>query len=189
MADDWESALRKLTRVIPSEGIKTTVLDAMRSDLADRAAALIMASAADTMLQGAIVYILGLNRQHQINAFFYSDGPFATFDRRIVGASNLNVVGPRTTTNLKVIKNVRNVFAHALSNVSFSSDQIIKACYKIKLSDTSQFFVDQEEERKIRFIFGFACDEIFRTMLEDIEHKWIFGHLPRQILPDTPMLP
>jgi hypothetical protein len=87
MADDWESALRKLTRAPPSEGIKTTVLDAMRSDMADRAAALIMASAADTMLQGALVYILGLDRPDQINAFFYSDGPFSTFDRRIVGAS------------------------------------------------------------------------------------------------------
>jgi hypothetical protein len=58
--------------------------------------------------------------------------------------------------NLKVIKNVRNVFAHALSNVSFSSDQKIKACNKIILNNKSQLFVDKEKERKIRFTFGFA---------------------------------
>lgn len=130
MADDWESALRKLTRDQPPRGGSTStfVTDAMNGDLSDRAAALVMASIADATLQGAIAMVLRLHAQDQFNAMFYGDGPFSTFDRRIIGASTLKIIGPVTSTNAKVIKNVRNVFAHAMSDVTFLSEPISRAC-------------------------------------------------------------
>jgi len=114
--------------------------------------------------------------------------------RPLTGASSarshlINLIGPTAKMNLKIIKDVRNVFAHAFSNVNFSSDEIANACSRIKLNDQSKFFVDHEEIRKIRFTFGFACDEIYRTFLNHIGVQWITGQLPRQILPEAQMLP
>jgi hypothetical protein len=184
MADNWESALRKLTREAPKSEVMTTVLDAMRGDLPDRPAALVMAAAADITVQGALVYALALN-QAQILALFYGDGPFASFDKKIVAAFNLSVFGPTTTNNL----NVRNVFAHALSDVSFTSDAIVRACNRIRLDKTSQFFVDNEEARKTRCMFGYACNSMYQGILTLLGVEIMVRGGRRKTILDHPILP
>jgi hypothetical protein len=188
---DWESALRKLTRKPPAEGAKTFVLDAMRGDASDRAAALTMASAADAALQGAIAYALGLREAQEFNGMFFGEGLFATFDRRIAAASALNLTGPIANKNATIIRNIRNVFAHAMSDVSFADDPIVKACGRIKLSTNNQFFVDHEETRKIRYAFGYACNEIYSGIFARIGPSLIGAshRSTRKILPDLPILP
>ncbi|MDE2476078.1 MAG: hypothetical protein KGO48_13575 [Alphaproteobacteria bacterium] len=189
MGDDWESALRKLTRETPTAKIKTLVLDTMHSDIPDRPAALVMAAAADTMVQSALVYALALKEPKQVLDLFYGDGPFSTFDKKIVAAASLKVVGARTVANLKVIKNVRNVFAHALTDVSFGSGPIERACARIKLSKKSELLLELVTGRKTRFIFGHACNEIFQGVLSYCGTKWLTGDMGKRSLLDHPILP
>ncbi|GAC1572673.1 MAG: hypothetical protein NVS3B5_01680 [Sphingomicrobium sp.] len=187
---DWESALRQLTRKPPSEGAKTLVLDAMRGDAGDRAAALVMASAADATIQGAIAYALGLKQPEQFS-IFYNEGLFTTLDRRIAAASTLKLIGPVASKNARIIKGVRNVFAHAMADVSFADDPIVKACGRIKLTSANQFFVDQAGNKKTRYIFGYACQEIYSGILGRIGMGLMGISAPqaREVLPDLPILP
>lgn len=187
---NWKYALLQHTRKPPSEGAKTLVLDAMRGDIGDRAAALVMASAADAAIQGAIAYALGLKQPEQFS-MFYNEGLFPTFHGRITAAATLNLIGTIASTNARIVKDVRNVFAHAMSDVSFADDPIVKACDRIKLTTTSQFFVDQEGTKKTRYIFGYACQEIYSGILGRIGMVLIGISAPqaREVLPNLPMLP
>jgi hypothetical protein len=63
MADDWESALRNLTRKPPEEGSKNAVLNSMIGNDSDRAAALVMASFVEASLPIGIILVLGINDQ------------------------------------------------------------------------------------------------------------------------------
>ncbi len=190
MSGDWESDLRKLTREAPSENIKRLVLDAMHSDIPDRSAALTMAVGAEIGLQGMLVYALSLRDPKKILKLFYGNGLFSSFDSKISAALNLNVIGTLAYENLCVIKNVRNVFAHALSEVSFDSEPISKACKRIKLLDkNSQFFVDNEEAKKYRLVFGYSCNEIFQKSLNHFSVKWLTGEYDKRSLIDAPILP
>jgi hypothetical protein len=183
---NWESALRRLTRKPPSEGAKTLILDAMRGDTDDRGAALVMASAADAAILGAIAYALGLKQPAQFS-IFYDEGNFSTFHRRIAFASTRKLIGPVASENARIVKAVRNVFAHAMSDVSFADDPIVKACGRIKLTITNQSFVDQEGTKKTRYAFGYACQEIYSGILGRIGMGLIGTSAPQAT--DLPILP
>jgi hypothetical protein len=58
MADDWESALRKLTRKPPSSEVMQTITAAMRGCADDRSAALLSAALADAAILSAIANAL-----------------------------------------------------------------------------------------------------------------------------------
>ena len=189
MADDWESALRKLTRETPKTEVMDAVMNAMRGDLPDRPSALVMSAATDVAIQLALVYALSINTQDRVNSMFYGDGPFSAFDKKIVAAFNLSIVGPTTATNLKVIKGVRNVFAHSLMEVTFSANQIVRACARIKLTKASQLPVDIENERKTRFLFGCACNEIYQGILQFVSGQIMAGEMGRRKLLSSPILP
>jgi len=186
MADDWKSALRMLIRRAPSEQVVNTIIEDMRSNSSDRAAALLAAALADTALVGAIAYASQLD-QSEINRLFWKrGGKFATFDSRIKRAAQLGVIGPKTVENLDVIRVVRNVFAHAMSPVEFTTPEIETACARLSVSDNAAFFVDREPQRKARYRYCYACDDVFRSILGTITANWIVG------LPPTPggsMLP
>jgi hypothetical protein len=155
------SSLRKLTRRHPEEGSTHAVLRAMQGDLDDRAAALTMASLVDGALLAAISALLRIAEQKLFGDLFYQAGPFASFDQRIVACRALRIIGQRATHNLYVIKDLRNVFAHAMSGVSFASPEIKDACDKLILSDDAKLFVVKETEKPVRFTFGCACQEIY----------------------------
>jgi hypothetical protein len=88
---------------------------------------------------------------------------------------------------LRVIRLVRNVFAHAMVEVTFTTPEIVAACHEIVLSPNAQFFVDQESQREIRYRFCYGCDPVFRGLLGFLARPFIFGTPP--IKPSQPILP
>ena len=182
----WEDGLRRLYRATPSQDIQSTVINIMRGPADDRSAALAAAAMADT---GLMAGILAVPPQPKgVEALFWAKkAKYPTFDKRIRKATQLGLIGPQTEKNLRVIRLVRNVFAHAMVEVTFTTPEIVAACHEIVLSPNAQFFVDQESQREIRYRFCYGCDPVFRGLLGFLARPFIFGTPP--IKPSQPILP
>lgn len=192
MANDWESALRKLTRRPPNEGAKTAVRDALYGKDSDRGAALIMAALVDASLIIPIALSLGLRETDDItNNFWNERGLFSSFDARSQMVGLLGILGEKSSSNIRVIRLVRNAFAHAMSEITFASSEIERACSRLHLSETDNFFVEQIDKDhkalKNRQRFGRACDQIYQGLLTSAVMPWVSGNL--QTLPALPILP
>ncbi len=116
-------------------------------------------------------------------------GPLATFEAREVMVSALGLIGEETSKNLVVIRRIRNCFAHAMSDINFNSPEIVRACNRLKLADKWQFFVDQAQEKKTRYKFGYACHTIYHRLMHFIGIDFARGIPPQRTLPDSPILP
>lgn len=192
MADDWESALRNLTRKPPDEGSKNAVLNSMIGNDSDRAAALVMTSFVESSLPIGIILVLGINDQANIKKLFLERGILATFEARAQMATLLGIFGPEAQENLKVIRLVRNAFAHSMVDINFTTKEIDRACNRLTLSKNDDFFVrrlkeSNEKEKTNRTTFGYACDSIYQSMLFLGLNRILTGS-PR-ILLDSPVRP
>jgi DNA-binding MltR family transcriptional regulator len=189
MADDWTSALRKLTREPPSKEVTSAVLNSMRGGDSDRGAALTMASLADTALNGIILWGTGVKEIEAIRGLFMGDrAPFGTFDAKIKVAWYFGLIGPKAYSNLAVIREVRNVFAHAMSDVTFDDKAIMRACERLQLSEQSTFFCNNVTDNRNRHKFGYVCDEIYRASFR-VLIGFVTGHGLQRRLPEQPALP
>ncbi len=186
MADDWESALRKLTRKPPSSEVMQSIITAMQGVADDRSAALLSAALTEGAIISAIAFVLRPDEATR-KLLFLEGGPFSDFDKRIIGSCALRLIGDKTAANLKVIRAVRNVFAHCMSGVLFDAPEIERACNRLTVSTNSAFFINLEATRKSRYRFCYACDEIFRGLLNYAGTMWITGQ--PGTLPDHPILP
>lgn len=163
-------ALQKLIRTPPQAEVKRAILNAMESQDHDRGVALAMVSLVDASLVGVIAYVEDMSQNEIINIWSgekpnWYQGEIRTFSDRIEEAFKQKLIGQRTKDNLQLIREIRNVFAHALSDVTFSHPIIDCACSGIKLSQNSRSFVDHENIRKARYRYGFACHEIYSALL------------------------
>jgi hypothetical protein len=186
MADDWESALRKLTREPPSSEAMQAIMTAMQGDINDRSVALLSAALTETAVRSAIAYILHPNETIS-KRLFARDGPFSDFNSCICGAAALRLIGDKTTANLDVIRAVRNVFAHCMSDIRFNTPEIERACNRLTVSNNAAFFIDRNQERKNRYRYCYACDDIFRSLINYVGTMWITGQ--PGTLRDYPVLP
>jgi hypothetical protein len=181
----WEDGLLKLMREPPSDRIKQAILDIMRSSADDRSAALTVAALADT---GIMVGIVAVLRPNDINSLFWNkNAKHNTFDKRITKAGSLGLIGTETSKNLKVIRLVRNAFAHSMTEVAFTTPEIEAACALLTLSKNAQFFCDREDEHRTRYRYCYACNTIFRGLLGYAVARWI-THSPAG-RPTQPILP
>jgi hypothetical protein len=67
-------------------------------------------------------------------------GPFNTFDQKITMAFAFRIFDEATKDNIKIIKNIRNVFAHAKKLVDFDDPLISAEIKKIKVPGYSKRF-------------------------------------------------
>ncbi|MBU6297254.1 MAG: hypothetical protein KGJ79_02935 [Alphaproteobacteria bacterium] len=97
----------------------------------DRGAAIMLASNVQMTLKTALLAYLDLD--HFSNELFGHDSaPLATFENQIRMAHALGIIGDKTRTNLKLIKSVRNAFAHAIHPITFESPEIVDACARLE---------------------------------------------------------
>ena len=96
-------------------------------------------------------------------------------------------IGIRTKSNLDVIRNVLNAFAHSMIEVTFTTLPVATACGMLALPEDAKFFVEKETERKSRWQYCYACDAIFRVLLEHAASNWLLTGPPSK--PSQPILP
>jgi hypothetical protein len=186
----WKTALRALSQKSPSKDIAQTILNTMRSEADDRTTAIVAAAFVEVSLVGPIAQITGISGQKAITELFWDrESLFATFSRKIEGATLLRVIGAETASNLEVIRHVRNAFAHSLSDVSFTTPEVERACARLTLSSKADFFVAQEQKRKTRYRYCYACDGVFRPLLNYVAAPFVTGTPRPAGLPSRPVLP
>jgi len=124
----------------------------------------------------------------EVNELFWNqNAKYGTFYKRIFKAAELGLIGLDTESNLEVIRNVRNVFAHSMIDLTFATPEISAACDRLTISNDAQFFIDQENERKTRYRYCYACDAVFRGLLAYASAQWLtFGPAQK---PSQPILP
>ncbi len=66
-----------------------------------------------------------------IDELFNGFGPFATFSQRIKAAYALGYIDKNTKSNLELIREVRNSFAHNFKIKSFDNPRITSLCNKL----------------------------------------------------------
>jgi hypothetical protein len=171
---DWRSDLKMLQRRPPSKNIMQTIINVMSSDTDDRAAAILAGSLVEVSLVGPIALIT--RRQEHIEQDFWRTGaPHRWFANKIIKAASLGIIGPQTTSNLEVIRLVRNAFAHSLSEIEFTTPEVERACSQLTLSRNAEFFVTGEPTRKARYRYCYACDAVFRGLLAYVLLPWVAG--------------
>jgi hypothetical protein len=104
-------------------------------------------------------------------------GKYGTFDKKIDGALALDLIGHETKHNLEIVRCVRNVFAHSMADVRFTTPPIRAACDLIR--SPPGLPKERFRSRKSRFAYCQICDRIFRIFLGSAALRWIAPGDPR----------
>lgn len=183
---DWQSDLKMLQRRPPSKNVMQTIINVMSSDTDDRAAAILAAALVETSLIGPIA--LTTRNEAWIKKLFWKRfARWDTFDKRIKEAERLGLIGPQTTSNLEVIRLVRNAFAHSLSEIEFTTPEVERACSVLKLI-RPELLATPEPTRQARYHYCYACDAVFQAMIAYVGVPWATG-TGRPGPPARPVLP
>jgi hypothetical protein len=126
----------------------------------DRGACLLIAAQLENELEAAIVSALPKMQSDIRREMFEQDGPLATFSRKICMAAALGIIGPKTRDNFRIIRHVRNAFAHAKIPIGFETKEVADACSELHLIDPlAPFSVRQHTNTHegIRPLFNDVC--------------------------------
>jgi hypothetical protein len=101
-------------------------------DLDARAAALILSSLADNLLETCIaLHFVQLSKVRFNRMFRAPTAPLGTFSAKIAVAFALGIINSEVRSQLDRIRRIRNAFAHAMLTVSFEETPIAKECKKL----------------------------------------------------------
>ena len=112
----------------------------------DRAAAILVAAALEQYLRAMILLYLPNRDGDTSEKLLGNGGALSSFYNNIHLAYAMGLIDTITKEDLNTIRNVRNVFAHAMGHVSFETLEIKQECerlkttaeYKIPTLDTTQ---------------------------------------------------
>lgn len=90
----------------------------------DRSAAIIASAIVETVLGKLIIVHLSRKEPYLLGQLFNQRGPLSDFHSKILVATAFRVVSPNTAAELHRIRAIRNVFAHATSEVTFDTKEI-----------------------------------------------------------------
>jgi hypothetical protein len=172
--EQWQRDLHDLTRKPPAQGVKGVVLRIMRSRIDDRSTALTCGAFAEMGLAAGLAMVQQPNQKQIIEWFWEPGGKYATFDKKIKQAHALHLIGPKTKNDLDVVRRVRNVFAHSMADVRFTTPAIRMACQLIQGQP-----ILPKSSRRFRFAYCQTCDLVFRIFLGHAALRWITLADPR----------
>jgi hypothetical protein len=105
----------------------------------DRVAAIMGAALVENSLMSVIGVALVDNFSD--NALFHDQGaPFGTFRARIIAGRALGLFNEQVATELDIVRDIRNQFAHALLSIDFEHEDIAARCGQL----TDHFLFDDE---------------------------------------------
>ena len=122
-----EFALRQLKAMIHADAVNTTsYIDQMRGE-SDRGAIILAATLIDDALKVALERALnGLNSDERARMFDYK-GALGGFSSRITMVKALKLIPRKHAGEIEIIKEMRNVAAHAHLDVTFDTPQVRQA--------------------------------------------------------------
>jgi hypothetical protein len=129
----------------------------------DRSFCLLLSSMLENDLDRAIDARIGQTLELR-KGLYEQDGPLGTFSRKITMAAALQIIGPTTQANFRVIRNIRNAFAHSKIPIAFTTREVSAVCadlVRINIFEPPEE-VDQSSDMTARERFATVVHE---TML------------------------
>jgi hypothetical protein len=124
-------SLHELSRQLPSGDEYATFIDSLH-EIDARAAALVLASFIDSMLERAIDLNFLLLSRKKDNALFRDKGaPLSSFSAKIAVAHALGIFDDEYRDQLDRFRAIRNTFAHAIRPFDFNEPTIATECLKL----------------------------------------------------------
>jgi hypothetical protein len=128
-------ALRKLSYALPNEEHQHEFERQMEPGTSDRGACLLIVAQLKNELEAAILSAMPKMQSDLRREMLEQDGPLATFSRKISMAAALGIIGPKSRYNFRIIRHVRNAFAHAKLPIGFETKEVADVCGELHIID------------------------------------------------------
>jgi hypothetical protein len=129
------SALKKLkalSKQIPKPEHFSAFMREIAAEKNDRGAAILLATNVETALDYALISAL---RGAAFDDLFERDGPLSDFHNKVQMGRALRIYGPETHSNLRIIRHVRNTFAHVRIPITFDTPEVADACQELVIQE------------------------------------------------------
>lgn len=98
----------------------------------DRASAIVSSSLLEELLERLILAFL-IDNEKTKNNLFDGMAPLSTMSAKINVAYHLGLINKNEYEDLKIIKNIRNDFAHSFETINFETQRIKNKCIRLKV--------------------------------------------------------
>jgi len=98
----------------------------------DRSFCLLLTAMLENELDKAIEHWFGGISSELRKSMYDLDGPMGNFSRKITVAAALDLIGPISHENFRLIRHVRNAFAHAKVPITFKTEQVANVCVDLQ---------------------------------------------------------
>lgn len=148
-----------------------SILRHIDAEGSDRSAAIIASGAAEDYLRVCLdLFFSGMSeanvrtasKEKQLNRELYEGyGPLSSFSAKILFLYALGVISEEGKSELQIIKNIRNIFAHDVSDARFSREDIGRQCDNLcswELMLSNEYIKirhkDKEITRRDKFVYS-----------------------------------
>lgn len=141
----------------------------------DRTLCLLLACQLENTLERAIDFIVEDQTDDLRRDLYGPDGPLGNFSRKITIAVATKILGPISQENFRLMRHIRNAFAHAKLPITFDTEEVAAACaalVRFNIFDPPEE-VDQKPDLSPRDRFVTVCHE---TMIRLTRYT---GHDPK----------
>jgi hypothetical protein len=154
------SKLRDITTAPATPEYQEEMDKQTSSQADDRSFCLLLTAMLENELDRAIDRWFGTSDDVR-KALYEHDVPLGNFARKITLAAALEIVGPVSHENFRLIRHVRNAFAHAKVPIRFDTPEVAAICadlQRINLFEPPED-VDQAPDLSARDRFSVVCNE------------------------------
>jgi hypothetical protein len=141
----------------------------------DRTLCLLLTAQLENSLDRAIDFAMGEQTAEMRKDLYEHDGPLGNFSRKITIAATITLLGPVSQENFRLMRHVRNAFAHAKVPITFETPEVAEVCaglVRFNIFDPPEE-VDQDPDMTARNRFTTVCHE---TMIRLSRYT---GHDPK----------
>jgi|SRR5258708_33242678 hypothetical protein len=127
----------------------------------DRTLCLLLTAQLENSLDRAIDFAMGDQTAEMRKDLYDHDGPLGNFSRKITIAAAITLLGPASHENFRLMRHVRNAFAHAKVPITFETAEVAEVCaglVRFNIFDPPEE-VDQDPDMSPRARFTTVCHE------------------------------
>lgn len=164
----WKTLVQLTKKPLTDEEFVAS-LDAFRTE-SDRGVAILGAALVEDALLDAITH--WLENPEDRDALYYDAGaPFGTFRNKAISAYALGICDKKIRDEMDIIRNVRNLFSHALRSIDFKNTDVIVLCDRLteRAKDPEIYALRQEQYGPSRMRFIGACLGVSMVLQKSVQ--------------------
>lgn len=164
------NSLRKLISRFPAPPEVKGVLDSLET-APDRAVAIVTVALIEAALEKYLRKKLDYSTENLVSQLFSNRGPLSDFHSKILIATGFGFITPVLGDNLHALKAVKNVFAHASTQVDFDTPEIAAEIQSFAFWKIMQSVVTERETTKPTNRAVFRMIATVCLFLVNLQHK------------------